>query len=93
MARILVIAGHTDGPCFIRRALAGEGHHTTVLTQIRTAMDHIQGHAPDLVLIDRLTSGFDCFEALLAIKTQFSRGANGVWQIGSQYKRPFGARW
>ena len=72
MAQILVISERTDVPRFIRRALAGEGHRTTVLTHIREAMDHIRAHGPDLVLIDRLASGFDCFEALLTIKAHFS---------------------
>lgn len=71
MAQILVISERTDIALFIRRVLDDEGHRIIVLTHIHPALDHIRGHDPDMVLIDRLTSGFNCFEALLTIKAQF----------------------
>lgn len=71
MARILLISDRFEFIRRITKALAVEGHIAEAVERPLAALENITARTPDLVLIDRLSDGFESFEVLLDLKSRF----------------------
>ena len=68
MASILVVDDHPDLGTLTARFLQDAGHDAACAADGLAALDYLQTHRPDLVVLDLMMPGFSGFDVLTALR-------------------------